>query len=253
MPLSTPNINDVFFEGHYKYAWKETIPDGLSEAEVDFIQEMGGLNNNSKVLDLMCGYGRHAIELGRRGIQVMAIDNLEYYINEIDRVKQAENLPIHPVRSDLLTVDLQNEMYEAAICMGNSFNFFDRDNATSILKNISSHLKPNGIFILNSWSIAEIAYKHFKEKDWHYAGPYKCVLEHKFLFHPSRIQIEQTTISPGNDIELVIGIDYVFSLNEIEDMFLSAGLSTRAHYSTPRKRKFNMGDGRIYIVADKIN
>jgi hypothetical protein len=34
-------------------------------------------------------------------------------------------------------------------------------------------------------------------------------------------------------------------------MFKEAGLTTKNLYSTPRKRKFALGDGRIYIVAEK--
>jgi len=45
--------------------------------------------------------------------------------------------------------------------MGNSFAFFDRQDAVTILKNISGHLKAGGIFIINSWMIAEVALKHF--------------------------------------------------------------------------------------------
>src|SRR4051812_841821 len=57
---STVNINNVFFKGSYKHAWKKIIPPGLTEAEVDFIEEMCGIKNSGHVLDLMCGYGRHS-------------------------------------------------------------------------------------------------------------------------------------------------------------------------------------------------
>lgn len=251
MQSSSTNINNTFFEGSYKHAWKGIIPAGLTEAEVDFIQEIAALKNNDKVLDIMCGYGRHTLELGRRGMQVTAIDNLQAYIDEVKTEAAEQNLKVDAILTDVLHAKINN-VYDALICMGNSFAFFDRVDAVAILKNISSHLKPGGVLIINSWMIAEIAIKHFKERDWHYAGEYKCMLEYKYCFHPSRIEFEQTILAPDGAVEIVKGIDYIFTLDDLEEMFNEAGLKTKALYSTPRKRKFTLGDGHIYIVAAKI-
>lgn len=252
MQSPSTNINNAFFEGSYKEAWKGIIAPGLTEAEVDFIQEMGSLKKSGKVLDIMCGYGRHALELGRRGVQVTAIDNLQAYVDEIKTKASEENLPVKALPADILQAQL-NDVYDAAICMGNSFAFFDRKDAVAILKNVSGHLKASGILIINSWMVAEVAIKHFKEKDWHYAGDYKCMLEYKYCFHPSRIESEQTIIAPDGSVEVLKGIDYIFTLDELEEMFNEAGLKTKNVFSTPRKKKFVLGDGRVYIVAEKIS
>lgn len=251
MTSSSANINNSFFKGSYKHAWKGVIPPGLTEAEVDFIYEVAALKNGSKVLDIMCGYGRHALELARRGTQVTSIDNLQDYIDEIKTKTLEENLSVHAFQADVLNVNL-DEVYDSVICMGNSFAFFNREDAVTILKNICNHLKQDGVLIINSWMVAEVAIKYFKEKDWHYAGEYKCMLEYKYCFHPSRIESEQTIIAPDDSVEIVKGVDYIFTLDELEAMFNEAGLMTKDVYSTPRKKKFTLGDGRVYIVASKI-
>ena len=248
--MSYININDTFFQGSYKHAWRVLNPAGLTEAEIDFITEIGGLKKSSRVLDFMCGYGRHALGLARSDFQVTAIDNLQDYINEISSIAKEENLPLMAVQADALQMSLQGS-YKAAICMGNSFAFFKKADAICILKKVSEHLDQDGVLIINSWMIAEIAIKHFKERDWHYAGDYKCLLEYNYCFNPSRIESEQTIISPDGSVEVVKGVDFIFTLDELEGMFNEAGLKTKALFSTPRKRKFSMGDGQIYIVAGK--
>ena len=130
---ATENINNSFFEGVYKDVWKGLIPTGLTEAEVDFIMEVGGLQKGDRVLDIMCGYGRHALELARRGLKVTAVDNLKDYIEEIETRAKEEDLAVEPVLSGALEVKLSGN-YEAVICMGNSFAFFDKDDAVYSFK-----------------------------------------------------------------------------------------------------------------------
>jgi SAM-dependent methyltransferase len=250
MTTSTDNINNSFFNSVYKDVWKKLIPNGLTEAEVDFIMETAGLQPGDKVLDIMCGYGRHSIELGKRGIDVTSIDNLNEYIEEIKANAHQQNLPVRGIKAGILEVELQ-ENYVAIICMGNSFSFFNKEETSQILKKLSLSLKPGGILIINSWMIAEIALKHFKEKDWFQVEEYKYLLDYKFHFQPNRIESEQTIISADGTVDILKGIDYIFSLDELESMFLDAGLSTKELYSTPRKRRFVLGDGRIYIVVEK--
>jgi SAM-dependent methyltransferase len=250
MTTSTDNINNSFFNSVYKDVWKKLIPNGLTEAEVDFIMETAGLQPGDKVLDIMCGYGRHSIELGKRGIDVTSIDNLNEYIEEIKANAHQHNLPVRGIKAGILEVELQ-ENYDAIICMGNSFSFFNKEETSQILKKLSLSLKPGGILIINSWMIAEIALKHFKEKDWFQVQEYKYLLDYKFHFQPNRIESEQTIVSADGTVDVLKGIDYIFSLDELESMFLDAGLSTKELYSTPRKRRFVLGDGRIYIVVEK--
>jgi len=249
--LESTNINDRFFDSSYQYAWKGIIPPGLTEAEVDFIVELGILNANTPVLDLMCGYGRHSIELGRRGVPVTAVDNLRNYTNEIRDAAEKEGLPVEAICSGVMTVDLDSK-YSMTICMGNSFAFFNREDAVSLLKKIKAHLAPGGLLLINSWMIAEIAIRHFKERDWHYAGDYKCLLEYKYLLNPSRIESEQTIIAPDHSVEVLKGVDYIFSLSEMEAILNEAGFRSKAHYSTPRKKPFALGDGRIYLLAEAL-
>lgn len=251
MPLQAANINDTFFEGVYKDIWRNIVPDGLTEAEADFIIEVANLSNGSKVIDLMCGYGRHAIQLASKGLQVTAVDNLKEYIQEIQMIASNESLPINTILSGVLQVELHG-IYDAAICMGNSFAFFNKEDTTAILKKVSKHLKPGGVFIINSWMIAEIAIKYFREREWHQVKDYKYILDYKFLFHPNRIESEQTIIGENGYTEVIKGVDYIFTLDELEAMFNEAGLKTKELYNTPKKKKFNLGDGRIYIVAEKL-
>jgi len=249
MSISTSdNINDTFFNSLYKDVWRKLVPAGLTEAEVDFIEDAGALPSGAAVLDLMCGYGRHTLELAKRGYAVMAIDNLADYIEEIKA--NSEGLAVATQLNSLKAMQLSG-MYDAAICMGNSFSFFDREEAQQILQNISAHLRPGGCFIINTWMLGEIAIRHFREKEWFYAGEYKYLHDCRYFFNPARIESEHTIITPDGVTETYKGVDYIFTLSELAELLSEAGLVIDNVYSTPRKKLFKMGDTRAYITAYK--
>jgi SAM-dependent methyltransferase len=244
------NINDTFFDGHYKEIWKTIIPEELTVKEVDFMLPYFNLQEGSKVLDLMCGYGRHAIALARKGIAVTAVDNLADYTKEISDAAGKEELPLKVVTADIISYTI-DDTFDLAICMGNSLNFFNAADTTRLLTNIAGHLKKNGHLLINSWSLAEITFKNFKEKSWSSIGDLKFLSDSKILFDPTRIETESTIISPDGSTETKTGIDYIFSINEMEAMIKLAGFTLKEVYSIPGRKKFTLGEPRAYIVAEK--
>ena len=246
----TTNINDAFFEGVYKEVWRKLIQPGLTEAECDFLIDVAQLQKADVVLDLMCGYGRHSLELGRRGLAVTAVDNSIDYIAEINTKAQQESLPVEGLAFSALEMPLL-QTYKAAVCMGNSFAFFNREQAIGLLKKIAAHLATDGTLVINSWMIAEIAIRHFREKDWHEVEGFKILMSNRFCFQPSRIESEHIVIGENKVIETIHGVDYIFTLAELEAMFAEAGLQTTGLFSTPRKRPFRLCDSNIYVVAKK--
>src|SRR6187402_438101 len=216
---STTNINSDFFKGIYKEVWRREIPNGLTEAETDFIEEIAHLSKPGQVLDVMCGYGRHALALSRRGHNVTAIDNSKEYISEIEITAQEEKLPLITIQQDISQTTFSGP-YDLVLCMGNSFAFFNAETANSILKSIYACLNPGGIFIINTWTIAEIAIKSFQERTWYYVDDYKF-------------------LTSSGEMETLKGIDYIFSFSELEQMLNNAGFKMTDVYSTPRKRKYS--------------
>src|SRR5829696_6767773 len=98
---SYQNANSTLFESFYKEIWRKLIPEGLTGTEADFIEELAGLKPGHCLLDIMCGFGRHSIELARRGYPVTAVDNLPDYINEIAAAAQEDKLCIKTVLEDI--------------------------------------------------------------------------------------------------------------------------------------------------------
>lgn len=247
----TENINNNFFDGYYKEFWRSLIPETLTKAEVEYLVQEAKLQTGSKMLDLMCGYGRHALALARKGIEVTAVDNLSDYVEEIKDISQKENLPVIIYLQDVLKFQ-PNEKYELTICMGNNLSFFNENETRKLFSIVASCLKEKGKFIFNTWMITEIAAKHFKERSWTYVGETRFLTDSQYLFSPSRIEVESIFIDPSGQAEVKKAVDYIYSLNEIENFLNQSGFRINEMWSIPGKKKFTLGDPRVYIVAEKL-
>ena len=244
------NVNDNYFDAHYKEIWQKLIPDILTAREVNFILNYFNLNPGERVLDLMCGYGRHAIALAKKGIRVTAIDNLKDYTDEIISIAEKVNLPIEVINADLMEAEITGR-FNLAICMGNSINFFNPEDTRKILSKVQNHLLPGGHLLINSWSIEEIALPNFKEKTEGYIDSMKFINESKVLENPKRIEIKSQMIDKEGKTELKTAIDYIYSLEEVDKMFTECQFILKEVYSIPGKKKFSAGEPRAYIIAIK--
>ena len=245
------NINNHFFDGYYKDIWRHIFPEKTTLAEVDFIFDTSKLNTESHLLDIMCGYGRHSIELAKRGVHVSAIDNLPDYVNEIKEMAVVQNLDIDCICADVLEVQIDKK-FDAVICMGNSLQFFNEEDTLRVLTNISGHIKPGGKFYINTWSLTEIAVKNIKEKSWSRIEDFLLISDCKILFYPTRMEMNSIIITDSGEREEKIGIDYIFSINEMEAMLNKTGFQLNEIYSIPGKKQFTVGEPRAYIVAEKL-
>jgi cyclopropane fatty-acyl-phospholipid synthase-like methyltransferase len=246
---SMENINNSYFDGYYKDIWRSIIPPELTVKESEFIIEYFKLTPGKKVLDLMCGYGRHAIFLASKGIEVTAVDNLSEYITEIREIKTQDNLPIKAFQTDVMQFTT-DEKFDLVICMGNSLNFFSPVEAEQLLIKINSFLNPKGQLLIHTWSVAEIAIPQFKEKTWAELNGLKYLTTSKYIFFPTRIETE-TIIIGEMGTEKKLAIDYIFSISELTDLLKKTGFETKEIYSIPGKKSFKLGDPRAYITVTK--
>ena len=106
------------------------------------------LDNTKSVLDIGCGYGRFSFLAAQKAKKVVGIDMTERAIDVCNAYKKA--LPFKNI--EFLTCDVESyqtkgELFDYIILGGVLEHLI---NPTSIMKTISSILKPGGILISNS-------------------------------------------------------------------------------------------------------
>ncbi|RZK78572.1 MAG: class I SAM-dependent methyltransferase [Pedobacter sp.] len=242
------NPNDIYFDGMYKDIWRTLIPEDFTIRETEFLMKHFELGPTSQVLDLMCGYGRHSLALARKGVNLHSIDNLKEYTEEITKIAQAEDLPVHVVNANVLDHKF-SQQFDLAICMGNSLNFFSGNDVRRLVESLP--LKSGAALVINTWSLLEIACKEFVSKSWTEVDGVKFLSDSVFKFHPTRIETNTIMIDSASNVENKLAIDYLFSINELEEIFRESSFTLKGVYSVPAKRVFAFGDPRAYLIATK--
>lgn len=152
-------------------------PDAVAAAadETAFLWKALGLKKGSRVLDIPCGTGRHAVRLARRGASVLGVDITESYLREAR--KAAGKLPnVRFVRGDMRRIPLKNE-FDAAINLWTSFGYFDTPaEDVKVLRGIARALKPGGLFLIDTADITTIR-KRFQARSWNKRADGAYVLE----------------------------------------------------------------------------
>ncbi|MFC2155022.1 class I SAM-dependent methyltransferase [Acidobacteriota bacterium] len=141
---------EELFENYAETYDKESYTQG-TKGEVDFIEEEIGFDKSKKILDIGCGTGRHAIELGKRGYTVTGADLSESQLNRAKEKADKENVNIDFIKADARKLNFHNEFDLVIMLCENAFPLMETDEMNfEILKNAKKALKPGDKLILTT-------------------------------------------------------------------------------------------------------
>ncbi len=154
---------EALFENYARKYDQEPFVQGAM-GECDFIELEIHRDKSSKIIDIGCGTGRHAIELTKRGYTVTGVDLSE------DQIKRArEKAQEAGVSIDFQTQDARNLAFDGEfdlaimLCEG-GFPLMETDEMNfEILKNVAKALRNNGKFIFTTLNGLFPLYHNVKE------------------------------------------------------------------------------------------
>jgi ubiquinone/menaquinone biosynthesis C-methylase UbiE len=123
-----------------------------TKRECDLIESILKLRPGSKILDCPCGYGRHSIELARRGYKITGVDLCPSFIEE---AKLATRFLSSRAKCSFFEGDMRDLLpqvgkHDACINMFLSFGFFNDQDNQKVLHEFHRVLKRDGILLIHS-------------------------------------------------------------------------------------------------------
>jgi len=154
----------------YKSIWSLDIKEQSwvedTENQVDFIVNTLELTGKERILDLACGYGRHALSLARRGFQVTGVDITKEFINDAILTANSEGLNVQFINSDIRELHFKDE-YDVILNLADGAIGYLESNEENlkIFDVISNALIPGGKHFMDICN-AEYAEHYFPAQYW---------------------------------------------------------------------------------------
>ncbi|MDO9044779.1 MAG: class I SAM-dependent methyltransferase [Methanobacteriaceae archaeon] len=122
-----------------------------TQGEVDFIEKEIDYNKKTKILDIGCGTGRHAIELCKRGYSVTGVDLSDSMLKKAAENAHNEGLDIDFINADARNLPFENEFDLVIMICEGAFPLMETDEMNfEILKNAAKASKSDGKLIFTT-------------------------------------------------------------------------------------------------------
>ena len=137
------DLESVFEADDYLYFYSDSLTDERSDRDVASLINLLDLHPPMKILDLACGFGRHANRLAALGYSVTGIDQSADFLDIARKHASEMGVDVNYLQADMRRIEIVEE-FDSVIMMFTTFGYFSDDDNFRVLKNIARALKPGG-------------------------------------------------------------------------------------------------------------
>lgn len=253
---------EVFDEDYIK-TYIDTTPPKLTKKQVSFLIDKLGLTAKNKILDLGCGYGRHTLELAKRGFSVIGFDYSKSLLAIARQEAKKQSINAKFIKGDMRKLDFKNE-FDVVVCMFTSFGYFSTSSEHEItLRNIAAALKSGGKFLLDTNNLIRSLSAIVKEGTMNLQGEIivpakisklsnglKVALSQKFDLKTMRWKLIRRWTENGKKKEYASDIR-LFTFSEIKYLLEKSGFKIEQTWGNFEGAPFGDASRRLIILAKK--
>ena len=236
-----------FFDASYVRLLRAQWSEAVTRKQVAFVARVLELRRGARILDVPCGFGRHARLLARRGMLVVGVDFSRAMIAEARRGGPQPGLLF--VRADMRQLAYQGE-FDAVLNLYTSFGYFSPRENRDVLRRMARALKPGGWILIDHRD---------RDRDVRLPGRWweqahdgtLAIQEMKLNRRTGRWSGEWTFVSPGGRRSVRAIRHYVYTLSQWKRMFHAAGLRLTGAWSD-YGQPYRAGKGpRLLVIGTK--
>jgi SAM-dependent methyltransferase len=218
--------------------------------EVQDIQLLLNLPRGSRILDLGCGYGRHALPLTQRDYQVTGLDLSEKLLHIAQTSAVEQGVQVRWMHGDMRSLPFEEE-FDAVTNLFTSFGYFaDEEENLQVLEQVHKALKPGGLFLVDTVHQPKVLHSFTPHGIVRYDDGL-IVLEEKHInVHSMRNEVHITLVFPDGQCTEYDESIRLYTLPELSHMLAEAGLQVLASHGGLNRSPLSM-DSRLVVMSQK--
>ncbi len=243
-----------WWESFFRGAWLD-VQKGRDTAELvdpaaSFIELALALEPGQRVLDVPCGEGRLSRALARKGYRLSGLDLTAGLLAQAKRQARAEKLDMELKQGDMRKIPWRAR-FHGAFCWWGSFGYFDEAGNLAFLKSVLRSLRPGGRFLLDG-HCAETIFPFFDSRQWVQEGETTALLDNHYDPGTGRVEMEWTFLKGGRKSRRRSSIR-IYTLKELSELAWEAGFSEVHAFGGLSGEPFELGSGRLLLLAEKAS
>jgi len=262
LKLFQTSVNKLWTDEHISKSMLDAhlneTHDGASRKQEKRLKIINWINDkikpNSKILDLGCGPGLYAYELGKLGHNVLGVDFNKESINYAKKNKLIKGY-VDFKHGNYLTDKIAGK-YNTAIMIYYDFGVLIPNEQQKLLERLNNLLQNDGLFIFDMYGTKEALNINNKEKDWYISNggdfwcnePYILMEETKYFEQEKRMCNRNFLVNQKNGkIKEFIVWEQCYDKDIIEKLFSKNGFEIK----NINNDLLNDNGKTLFIVAQK--
>jgi SAM-dependent methyltransferase len=221
----------------------------VTDRQVAALVKMLSLEHPVRILDLACGFGRHANRLASLGHQVMGIDLTEGFLEiaRLDAVRRGVQVDYR--QGDMRRLDFDQE-FDVVLSLFTAFGYFPDEENLDVMHRISRALRSGGLLVLDIPNrdsfLSNFRSEVVTEKDGNL-----MIDRHTFDPLKGRLYNRRILIRDGVRRDKPF-FTRLYNPTEIASLLYQAGLHVRQTFGDWDLRPVSLDTRRMIIISEKI-
>jgi ubiquinone/menaquinone biosynthesis C-methylase UbiE len=242
---------DAFFGEFYLRVYGNRQAGDEAREQALAAARLSGCPAEGALLDVACGFGRHAVPLAAEGFRVIGVDRSATLLEEAHRRAEdagtGDDGPAF-VAGDYRELPFADASFDAAINLYTSIGFLGDEEDTQVLAEIARVLRPGGRLVIETMH-RDLMIRVFQERGWRLLGAGRLLLEQR-TFDPVTgvAQETQTLVESDGARESQTFATRVYTATELVSMLHAAGFEKVMAYGDLSGAVLDV-DTRLVLVA----
>lgn len=186
---------DALFSDFYLRAYADDERRDEAEAQALGAARMAGLEPGQELLDVPCGFGRHAIPLARAGYRVTGVDRSAALLDEARPRAGGERWPKF-ARPDYRDLPYRDESFDAAVNLFTSLGYLGDEGDERVLAEIRRVLRPGGRLVIDT-AHRDALVLGWSDSDYRWMGEGRVLLEQRTFDAAAGVATTTQTLIDG--------------------------------------------------------